>query len=155
MPLSSTATAALLLPYTDDPVCVLLSLSHPDLPATIRVTNNGANLTSNGDVYQKFPFSIELPGDNEDEPVAKLRIANVDRSIGDAINAITTPATVSMAIILASDPDTLEMEWQSFELRNVTWNAMTVEGDLMIRQFATEPFPNIRVRESNFPNLYK
>jgi hypothetical protein len=155
MALSATAQAALLGAYTDDPVCVLLEISHPDLAEVIRVTNNGADLVSNGNTYQHFPFVIELPGDTEDAPVAKLRIANVDRQIGDVLEGITTSATCSMSIVLASDPDTLEIEWQNYELRNVTWTALEVSGDLIIRTFANEPFPNVSVRESNFPNLYK
>lgn len=147
--------AEVLGPYSDDPVCVLLEITHPDLAAPIRVTQNGADITSNGDTYQHFAFDMELPGDGEDEPVAKLRIANVDRQIGEAIESITTPATVSTAIVLASDPDTIQFNWLNFELRNVTWNALEVTGDMIIRTFSTEPFPNVRVRESNFPNLYK
>lgn len=145
----------ILTAYSTDPVVVLLEISHPDLSETIRVTNNGEALTSNGDIYQQFPFEIELPGDTEDEPVAKLRIAKVDRTIGDAVDTITTPATVSIAVVLASDPDTLQLNWLHFELRNITFPALEVNGDLVIRTYATEPFPNIRVRESNFPNLYK
>lgn len=148
-----TFNQSLLGAYQDTPAVVLLTIEHPDLDATIRVTNNGADVVSNGDTYQQFPFDIELPGDGENEPIARLRIANVDRTIGDAVDAITTPATVGIALVLTSDPDTLEKEWMFFELRNVTRTALEVNGDIVIRQFASEPYPNIMVRESNFQNL--
>ncbi len=139
--------------YQCTPVVVLLTIEHADLASVIRVTNNGADIVSNSNTYLKFPFDIELPGDSETEPVARLRIANVDRMIGDAIDAITTPATVGIGLVLTSDPDVLQTEWAYYQLRNVTRTALEVTGDIVIRQFASEPYPNIMVREANFQNL--
>ena len=146
-------TRNLLGAYACEPVVALLTIEHEDLDQTIRVTNNGADLDSNGETFQHFPFDIEFPGDGENEPVARLTIANVDRLIGDAIDAITTPATVGMNVVLTSSPDVLQKDWSFFELRNVTRTALEITGDIVIRQYASEPYPNIMVRESNFQNL--
>lgn len=141
--------------YSSEPLVVLLEITHAALPAPIRVTNNGADITSNGDLYQAFPFDIDLPGDSEGDPIARLRIANVDRSIGDAIDLITTPATVGMTLVLVDTPDVLQRAWVFYELRSVTRTALEITGEIPIRQYSTEPFPNIRVRQSNFQNLYR
>lgn len=147
--------AGLLGRYTCDALIVLLEISHATLETPIRVNNSGAALVSQAEVFQHFPFMIELPSDDEKEPVAKLRIANVDRRIGDVIDAITTPATVGISLVSSVDPSTILRAWSFYELRNVTRTALEVTGDLILRQYAIEPFPNIRVRQSNFQNLYR
>lgn len=148
-------TRSLLGAYSSEPVIVLLEISHVALAAPIRVTNNGEAVVSNGNTFQNYPFSIDLPGDVDTEPVARLQIANVDRAIGDAVDAITTPATVAMTLVLADSPDTLQREWAYYELRSVVRTALDITAEIPIRQYATEPFPNIRVRKSNFQNLYR
>ena len=145
----------ILAPYQCEPVVPLLTIEHADLPEVIRVTSNGGDIISNGDTYQQFPFDIELPGDDDREPVAKLTIANVDRRIGDAVDAISTAATIGITLVLTSDPDTPQREWMFFELRNVTRTALQITGDIIIRQYGIEPYPNIRIRKGNFGNLYR
>lgn len=148
-------TSGILNQSTSDVAIVLLEITHPDIETPIRLNNSGQSVDSNGNIYIYFPFNIELPSDNETEPVARLSIANVDRQIGEAIDSISTPATVGMSIVSSVDPNTKLKDWSSYELRNTTRNGLEVSGDIMIRQYATEPFPNIRVRPSNFQNLHK
>lgn len=141
--------------HPDTVDCTLISISHPDLAEPVRVTNNGEAIVSNGDTFTAWPFVIELPGDTEGAPVARLRIANVDWRIGSAIESINTPADVSIMLVLASEPDTVQFRWDGLELRNTTRTALEVSGDLALGDYDTEPFPSIRVRAGNFPNLYK
>lgn len=142
-------------PHSPDVDCVLLEISHPGLESPIRVTSNGEDITSNAVTYLHYPFRIELPGDTEGAPIAKLAIANVDRSIGAAVDAITTHPSVTIRLVLASSPDVIEYEWAGLEMRNVVRTALDVQADIVQSDFEREPWPNIRVREGNFPNLYR
>jgi hypothetical protein len=155
MPPSNAFKGNILGQYSSDPVLALLEISHPELAETIRVVDNGEDITSNGNVFQAFPFELQLPGDLEGEPKAQIEIANVTRLIGDALDAITTPANVRISLILASDPDTLQLDWINFELRDASWNALVVQASIIIRQFGREPAVKVRVAPGNFQNLAK
>lgn len=142
-------------PWSADVDCILLDIEHPDLDQPIRVTSDGADIVSNGATYLRYPFKIELPGDTPDAPLAKLTIANVDRSIGAAIDQITTPPSVTITLVLASNPDMPQFQWEGFEMRNIKRTALDVQADLVLPDLDREPYPNIRVREGNFSNLYR
>lgn len=59
----------------------LLKLYSPQLDKTVRITNAGADVTWNGDLYQDFPFKIEEIKDTVKGELSKvvLRVSNVDR----------------------------------------------------------------------------
>lgn len=140
---------------TADVWLVLLTIDHPDLSAPIRVVNNKTDITSGGDLFVGFPFDIELPSDAEEEPPqAKLTIDNVSREIGQALRIITSPATVLMELILASDPDTIEVSWPGFILDNTKWDALSVSGRLSTENFTAEPYPAGTFSPAGFPGLF-
>jgi hypothetical protein len=141
--LSNTATEAANDSETGEVFLVLLTLSHASLGSSIRVVNNDTDITSGGNLFTAFPFEITLPNDEENRvPQAKLRIDNVDRQIVQAIRAVgTDPMDVSLQVILASSPNTLEMEYDGMQLKQVRYNADIVEGTLTIEGFLREPYP--------------
>ncbi len=84
---------------------VCIEIAHADLTTPIRVVNNTKDVTVDGVIYTAFPFDILLPDSLEDAPPrAKLRIDNVDQSIGQAVRSITTPATVTVKVVRVVDP---------------------------------------------------
>src|SRR5512132_1584543 len=55
---------------------VLLTLTHPELDRPIRVTSDGVETLSQGNLFSPFPFEVTLPDDVEGRtPQAELRIA--------------------------------------------------------------------------------
>jgi hypothetical protein len=145
--------AAILGLRTDEVAIILLTISGSGF-TTFYVCNNSEDITSNAQTFTAYPFEIELPGDGDNAPVAKLRIANVDRQIWEAINDATGTITVKIELILASAPDTIEKSFDGLELRNVVCSALTVEGDLTTQQFTSEPYPHIRAIPSRLPGLF-
>lgn len=152
----------------DEAVLVLLTITHPSIE-TVRVVNNapaegGANdIVSRGERYIAYPFMPELPTDTDEQPRARLTIGNVvyedengvERSVSEALSALTSPPEIAFEIIRSSDPDTPLRRFARFELRNVTWDASQVSGDLLQASFASEPWPNLRVIPSDFPALFR
>ena len=149
---SATFTAALMAQETGEAFLILVKIDHTSLSAPIRVTSDGVNTTSNGETFIAMPFELELPISDPDQPPrAKLTIDNVDRSIVTAIRSISTEATVDIDIVLASDPDTLEVSFTGFKLVNVSYDALTVEGDLSFENFFAEPYPSRVFSPADFP----
>lgn len=142
-------------PETAQAFLILLTIDHADINPPIRVVNNTKNITSRGDEFIAFPFNIDLPDSTKDVgPRARLTIDNVSREIAQSIRLITTVATVLIEVIRASDPDTVEINFPLFNLRNVTWDVLQVSGDLTVEDLTTEPFPVGQFTPAHFPGIF-
>jgi hypothetical protein len=134
---------------------ILLELSNPGLSQPIRVSSDSVDTTHNGNTYVAFPFDIALPDDtDEGPPTTRLTIDNVSREIVQAVRSVSTAVDVDIKIVLGSDPDKVEAEFPDFQLRDVRYNVLTVEGQLNIESFAQEPFPAGKFDPARFPGLF-
>ena len=88
---SDTVKQAVFAAETDELFITLLTLDHDDFDDPIRVNSSGADVTSNGDLYIAFPFSLVLPKEQEGVPPrAQLSIDNTDRRIVRALRGISS-----------------------------------------------------------------
>ena len=149
---SATFTSAIMGQETSEAFIVLIKIDHSSLSSPIRVSSDGVNTSSNGETFIAFPFELELPISDPDQPPrARITIDNVDRSIVTAIRSISTEATVDIDIVLASDPNTLEISYSGFKLTNVDYDALVVSGDLGFEDFFSEPYPSRVFSPADFP----
>ncbi len=139
---------------TDEVFVVLLRITHPALAEPVLLANNTEDVVSNGETFIGFPFDITLFDDNEQTPRAQLEVQNVDRRIGDAVLALTSPALMDIMIVLASDPDTIELDFKGFELREVKGNATSVQASIVGIDLGNWPWPWRRATQAAFPGLY-
>ena len=153
--LSTIARRATFAHETGEVFLLLLTIEHPSLAAPIRVVNNLVNIVSNGDTYTAFPFTSQLPNEQEDQPPKmRLVIDNVDRSIIISIRGLTSPPTIRLDVCLASQPDVLEASFPGFRLLGATYDALTVEGDLTLDDIVLEPFPEGSFTPQHFSGLF-
>tara|TARA_B100000700_G_scaffold189815_1_gene209165 strand:- start:36360 stop:36824 length:465 start_codon:yes stop_codon:yes gene_type:complete len=140
---------------TSEVFLALLTISHPDIDPSIRVVNNTENITSRGEEFVAFPFEPVLPDQREDAPSrARVVIDNVTREVAQAVRSTSTPPDMLLEVIRAADPDTVELTWPNFQLRNVKWDAGTLSGDLVLEDFTAEPYPAGRFSPASFPGLF-
>lgn len=155
MAVSNTFKGKAFARETDEAFILLLTLSHADLAEPIRVCSDSADVVSGGDTFTAFPFELLPPNDSDDSPPqASLKIDNVDRSIVQAIRTITSPPTLLMEIVLASDPDTIEVTWNDFTLVDVEYDALVVAGNLVQEDFTVEPYPALTMNPADFPAIF-
>ena len=153
--LSSAAKAGAFAQQTDQVYLVLLEIDNGEMASPIRVVNNYADVVSGGETYTAYPFDITLPTDADDAiPQATLTIDNVDRVITDAIREMVGSATVTISVVLAASPSTIEAGPYVMNLRNVTWNALTVSGQLAAEDVLNEPYPGEYMTPELFPGLF-
>lgn len=153
--LTTTAVQAANAQETGEVFLILLTISHASLSPSIRVVGNTEDIVSNGETFLAFPFEITLP-DDAPESVAQvsLKIDNVDRQIVDAIRSISSPPTVSIDVILASDPDTIEAGPFNMTLLQSDYDVLTVTGELVFEDVLNEPFPGDSFDPVGFPGLF-
>ena len=166
MTVSNTFKQAAYAQETDEVFVILLTLDSDELEEPIRLCSDPVGplpalgddiygVESNGDTYIFVPFDVWLPRDDKSGTIsAKISIENVDRRIVGTARSVTKPVNVKIQGILASDPDNIEVEFDHFELSNVNYDVMSVEGDLTLNYWGLEPFPSHCFTPANFPGLF-
>lgn len=155
MTVSATARAALFAQQADEAFLALLMIEHDDLPASLRFVNNPQDVTSRGNVYLGFPFTIDLPPQDPDRPPrVRLLIDNIDRQIVAGLRTIATPLTITLEVVLASSPDTVEVGPFAMTLASAVYDALTIEGDLAYQDVLNEPFPGDSFSPGRFLALF-
>lgn len=152
---SSVFRSAAFAQQTDQIYLILVVINHASLAQPIRVVNNFSNITSNGNEYIGCPFDLELPGDSEEAlPGASIIICNVDRQIVQAVRSVTGPPTITISVILASSPNTVEAGPYSMILREANYDTMSVSGNIVSEDVLNESYPGDSFTPGNFPGLF-
>lgn len=162
--LSSTLVEEVFAQEMSEVVVALIEITHDDLSEPIRVssdptqtlTNGSKGTVHNGDEYVQFPFEVTLPEQSDNLITrAKLKIDNTSREILLAVRqAFNEPPQVSIKIVLASDPDTLEIEIGGLNLNNVKASAFSVEADLEPQILQSEKYPYNTFNQADFPGIF-
>ena len=79
--------------------------THPELDQPIRVTSDGVETMSNGNVFAPLPFEVTLPDDVEGRtPQAQLRIDNTSQEIVAILRGLATPPVLTIQIVRCEQP---------------------------------------------------
>lgn len=152
---SSTFRQAIYAQQTDEAFLVLLTLDHDDLGSPIRVTSDAVDTISNSNTFSHCPFQISLPDDTDEHVTeARLTIDNIDRSVVEALRSISSPPEVTIQLVLASDPDTIEAEFADFLLKDADYDDLVVTGRLSLDHLMNEPIPGDVMDPSRTPGLF-
>jgi Domain of unknown function (DUF1833) len=136
----------------------LIEISHSTIiGGPLRLVQDVKPIVSAGNVYTAFPFQIVLPDDNEQAtPRVKLIIDAVDQSIMTAIRTMPPgePPTITVSIVLASQPDVVEMSMTGMVLRTVMGTQDRIEGELLIDEEDLLRFPEGSFTPFDFPGMF-
>lgn len=155
---------ALYAQESDEVAVCLITVTHPELTDPIRLSTDPTTrlstdpllygTKSRGDDYSFVPINVMIPEEGEEAPAATLEIDNTDLGLITAIRSVTQAASVKIEIVLASDPDTVEIEYPAMTVSHVDYDAQTIRFSLAIDSLATEPFPGTAFIPSMFPSLF-
>jgi len=165
--LSSDALKAFYASETGDYPIILLEISHSSLSnniyissdATQRISTSTEDIiygtVSNGIDYVFMPFEINLPNDVDDAaPTTQISIDNVSRRLITTIRTIQTAPYITMKVVMYSNPDVVEVVFPNFRLDSISYDAMTLTGDLSTELMDKEPFPSGTFTPAYFPGLF-
>lgn len=153
--LSEAALASITSQDTDEVWLLLLVIEHAQiLDGPLRFVNNMEDIDVNGDTYIAFPFAIDLPGEDPDQPNnARLRIDNVDRRIIEAIRGLTSPPKAHLRVVLASQPEVTEIEFNDLIIRTADYDALYIDANMTYEHIFTEPV-SLDITPARFPGLF-
>lgn len=139
-----SAIADISAQYTDTAWLVLLTLDHPDLPSSIRVTSDGVPTMSGGFAYSPFPFDVILPDDVEGRPPqAQLRIDNTTQEIIALLRGLVSPPKLTVQIVRSVSPDVVEFQWIGLDWTVSSYDKSVITGTLTVNDLSREEFPYI------------
>jgi hypothetical protein len=162
---SMTFRAAMNAQETGEIPVALLTITHPDLDDPIYISGDPTErlttdplvygTTSRSNDYLFIPFRLNLPDDHDETaPQASIEISNVMREHISLMRSIVLPAVVKMEIVLASDPDEVEITFPAFEITKVDYDANVMTMSLSMDPLITEPFPGHSFTPADFPGLF-
>jgi Domain of unknown function (DUF1833) len=153
--LTAATRQAMLAQETGEVFLRLIDIAHPSI-ATMHFVDNRVDIVSNGITYQAFAFDLQIPDERDDEITRiQLAIDNVDLRVVEAVRSIDSPATFTIQIIRAAEPNVAVAGPYTCTLRNVTYNELTVGGELWpYEDITNEPFPAAAFTPNLFPALY-
>lgn len=153
---STTARAALYAAQTPLVFLHLVTIEHDDLATPIRLVDNLEDIVSGGDTYTAFPIRVQLPPDVPGEiPSLDMVVDAVDQTLIQALRSIATPPTVSIEVIIASTPNTIEAGPFAFEVLEAQYNATEVRLRLEAERLLSEPYPSGLFTPTHFPMLFQ
>lgn len=154
--LSPEAFRNLFAQESKDAFLLCLTIEHANLPAPIRVVKNTEDLVRNAGTFLKCQFDINLAGDAQDSPPqVQLVIDNVNKAIAIALQTLQGKVKITLEVVLASQPDTVEIS-QSFFLLNSSFNKSAVSGTLGYEEeVLNQSFPKDTYTPTNTPGLWR
>lgn len=153
--LSNTGKASLFAASTAEVWLHLLTIEHDDLQSPVRLVDNTEAIVSRGNTYTPFGFRPQIPAEVDGAlPKIEIQIDAVDQTIIAQLEELQTPPTITLEVIMASSPDTVERGPWHFTIRSVNYNALTIRSELTYEALTAEPFPYRRFTPTEFPGLF-
>lgn len=140
---------------SEDPFLMLVTLSHDDFD-TIYLVNNTVNISSRGISYIAFPVKITLPSDDgETQREVSIEFDNASAALIAAIRSVTTLIDVKIEMVLASNPDKVEIELGELRIKNINYNKTSIRAHLFMDDFLNTEVTGEKYNPTNFPGLFQ
>lgn len=167
--MSPTAIRSVFSPDADADLYVLLTIYDPNNPASViarlsdgftqRLSETDTEVVygvvSRGDSFTFLPMQITLPSESADQaPSCSITLHDVTRYITPIVRSLNGPPSVKLEIVLSKTPDVVEASFSEFYLTGITYNAEAVSGQLVMINYAVEPFPSHSFTPALFPGIY-
>lgn len=151
----------------------LFQIEHPELERPIRLSTDNTERLSSDPLYYgtrstwrganpiRDPFlwivaSAVMPSDLEDAPAtAQLVLENLDQEIVNLVRSFTSPATIHMAVVMASSPNLIEAEYTDLNIISADINAGEISLSISREEIELEYLPGGRMTARTFPGLHK
>lgn len=163
--LSPAALRAMFSQESDDTLITLVTITSG--ATTIRLADNYTGrlsetaddivygVTSRGNQYIFLPLRISLPTEDQSSaPRVSITINDVTRYLTPIIRGIVGAPSVTLELVLASTPDTVEATFPGFLMSSITYNQDSVSAELSVESLTAEPFPAHTITPSYFPGIF-
>jgi hypothetical protein len=157
--------------YSRDMNVSFLTVWHPSTSKVIRVANDKVKYQYGGEIFDGAPFDLIILSDDEDKPVGKISIQNVDEEIGQTIKLLEDSPWLKIEVTRLSqfsaalDPSlnartelgsTIVSYTANFlRMSKVSVNPMAITADIVSRDYSQEPVSRRRVTKNVAAALFR
>lgn len=124
--LSTAAAASALAAQTDEVWIACLTIEGDGLE-TMRIATDSVPVERADGTFQPYPFEAAIPDDVERSSGSiELRICNIDREVTRLLKDYQGVPRATLEVVLASQPDTVELGPFDFSVISAEVNEMTI-----------------------------
>lgn len=110
---------------------------------------------SRNEKYLYIPMQITLPDESDGKaPRATITFHNITGHLTPLIRTISNPIPIKIEVILASNPDEVEVSFAELYIMAVSYNKDQVVGEISTMAVDREPFPQHNFTPLYFPGLF-
>jgi len=123
----------------------------------LRAVNNLEDITSGGNIYTAFPFTLTLPPQDQSKPQSlSLVFSNVSQDLVHMIReyAPGNHPQVKLMLVLASNPNSIEKTIDFMEIANVTYDALEITFELSSSSIFARKTCVATYNQIEFPGLF-
>ena len=140
---------------TDEVFVCLVKMEHSSWPSSVRFVSDVVALTHNLEVYDPYPFNMQLP-DDEDEglPILKWVSDNTTSDTVALLRSTTGSISVTVSWVLVSEPEIVQAGPFDVELNGVEYDMQTIQGALTIEPVLDDSYGHMNMTPANAPGLF-
>lgn len=152
--LSNELRAELFSQESGDPFLMLVTLTHESFQ-DIYLVDNTVNITSRGVEYTAFPMEIILPPDDGvSARESQISFSNVGLELINELRSVKNPVGVKIEMVLASNPDQIQIEINDLRIRNITYDQQVISAKLYVDDFLSTEMASEKYTPKTFPGIF-
>jgi hypothetical protein len=159
-----TVRASLEAESSDKVVVALVTFTHPDLAAPIRVSSDPTQrlslsplkygTVSNGNTFDFILMTAIVPDDmRASPPRTALQLDNVTAGLVELARSFSTYATATIELVMANQPDFVFQSYRRLMVTQCSFDESSVTFDMSREPFFSEPHGK-RALKHLLPGLY-
>lgn len=156
MSLTTKGRRNVLATSADEPMVMLIEVTHPDLAVPARYANNSEDIVCQGNLYIKSGFTITLPDDVDQQvPGAQVSVENISRDLTTWLEISNggRGAKLRIMAVLPSEPNILQVDMK-MDLGRLSINNETVDGELGYKNSMMRPAVGVRYDPISSPGVF-
>ena len=155
MPLTPEATRAFLSESVNRRPIYLLSFEHPSFDA-IRMCSNDTPIVSRGNQYSPVPFlDVKLaPSQPGQVPMVDFTVGVNDQSVVAALRQIDESPTVTLEVVLAEAPDTVQKAVKNLRMEQVEMGMLRIKMSLGVFPLFQVIYPRLAYTPDIAPGVH-
>ncbi len=138
-----------------DPFLMLLTMTHSSWASPFRLVNNTQDVISRTHTYMAYPFNLTLPvDDGETTREVSLSLDAVSGILIEEMRKVQTPISVIIEMVVASNPDIVQIEISGLQLKQIQYNTRQITGRLQLDDFLATSLDSDKYTPTIFPGLF-
>lgn len=153
--LSADAVQEMLSQQTGEVYLHIVKITHANLASDLHFVDNTEDVVRSDATYTAAAFRIQLPSEDDQQPQIRLQIDNVDQSIIQALRPLNSAPTLTISVIRASAPNTVEVGPYEVKLKQFDYDKFTITGVMGYEEdFLNERFPKDDFTPQSAPGMF-